>query len=174
MLGISWRSLVACILEMDSKDYKPPVGAEQTEAGMEVCPIPPRHLCDKVFTHGSRPLATVSPLALGRELQFTQPSHVCCSRGNMLVRLFLSSERCRFLRIVVLEVTVWRKSPHRTVKVGSCPPGDSAMLCRPVWASGFYISSRHPCCLISGLSSALWVMSDCSFWSCLMVAMMHV
>lgn len=119
---------------MDGRDYKLPVGADQTEAGMGLCPIPLPWLCDKVFTEGSRLLARASPLTERRELNSIPSSHVCRSRGNMLARLFLSFEEMwlpqnsgpgsGYVEQVsgAVEGQWW----------ASCPPGDSAMLGRPV------------------------------------------
>lgn len=54
--------------------------------------IPLWHLRDEVFTKGSGLLARACPLTVRRELSRLPSTHVCCSRGNMLARLFLSFE----------------------------------------------------------------------------------
>lgn len=97
-------------------------------------PHPLPRLCDKVFTKGSRLLARANPLTVRRELNSLPNSHMCHSRGNRLARLFLSFE----------EMWLPRNSGPESGYVeqvsdavegqwwASCPPGDSAMLSRPV------------------------------------------
>lgn len=87
MSDINWGSLIARSLEMDTRDYKLLVGADQTEAVMGLCPIPLQRLRDKVFTKGSRLLARASPLTVRRKLNSSSSPGVCRSRGNVLVRL---------------------------------------------------------------------------------------
>lgn len=46
------------------------------------------------------------PFLRKKTLQFTQPSHGYCNRGNMLEDFSCPLKKCGFLRTVVLEVTV--------------------------------------------------------------------